>query len=70
MLRRKITLEIEKWHEECETGLLIDGARQVGKTTTIREFLKENNIKYVEFNLLDNRLAKDAFDTSYNMMVN
>ena len=66
MLRRKITAEIEKWYKESKTGLLIDGARQVGKTTIIREFLKENNIKYVEFNLLDNRLAKEAFDTSYN----
>ena len=66
MLRRKITAEIEKWYKESKTGLLIDGARQVGKTTAIREFLKENDIKYVELNLLDNHLVKEAFDTSYN----
>ena len=65
MLRRKITADIEKWYKESETGLLIDGVRQVGKTTTIIEFLKENNIEYVEFNLLDNHLVKEAFDTSY-----
>lgn len=66
MLRRKITAEIEKWYKESTTGLLIDGARQVGKTTAIREFLKENHIKYVEFNLLENHLVKEAFDTSFD----
>ena len=31
---------------------MVDGARQVGKTTIIRKILKENNFDYVEFNLL------------------
>ncbi len=66
MLKRKITAKIGKWYKESTTGLLIDGARQVGKTTAIREFLKENNIKYAEFNLLDNHLVREAFDTSYD----
>lgn len=66
MLKRKITKEIEKWYKDSSCGLLIDGARQVGKTTVIQEFLKNNCIRFSEFNLLENSLARDAFDTSYN----
>ncbi len=66
MLRRKIITEIERWYQESTSGLLIDGARQVGKTTAIREFLNENHIKHVEFNLLENHLVKEAFDTSFD----
>ncbi len=67
MLRRKITTEIEKWYRESSTGLLIDGARQVGKTTVIKQFLVENKINYAEFNLLENNLVKEAFDASYHV---
>ncbi len=52
MLKRKITQEIEKWYKDSSCGLLIDGARQVGKTTAIREFLKNNCLRFSEFNLL------------------
>ena len=40
MLERKITKQIEDWFQNKETGLLIDGARQIGKTTVIQNFLK------------------------------
>lgn len=39
-------------------ALLITGARQVGKTYIIRQFLKENFNSYVEFNLYENEMAK------------
>lgn len=52
MLKRKITKEVERWIRNGTTPLLIDGARQVGKTTTIREALKHEN--FVEFNLVEN----------------
>lgn len=46
--------------------MLIDGARQIGKTYLIREFLKENAESYIEFNLYENDLAKKAFETINN----
>lgn len=53
MLYRKIENKITEWIRNGEKALLIDGARQVGKTYIIRKTLKENHIDFIEFNLLD-----------------
>lgn len=66
MLFRKITEDIQKWYLNSSTGLLIDGARQIGKTTIIEDFLSRNNIDFIELNLLENKLALDAFNSSTN----
>ena len=55
MLYRKITKDIQKWYQNSSTGLLVDGARQIGKTTIIKDFLVRNNIDYKEFKLLQNK---------------
>ena len=52
MLRRKIEKDIINWLKNENKALLIDGARQVGKTYVIRKVLRENNYIYNEFNLL------------------
>ena len=52
MLNRKIEKDIINWLKNENKALLIDGARQVGKTYIIRKVLKENNYVYNEFNLL------------------
>ena len=45
--------------------LLIYGARQIEKTITIQEFLKKNKkTNYIEINLIENKLALEAFNTS------
>ncbi len=54
MLYRKIENIISSWIADDKRALLIDGARQVGKTFTIRKVLKAQNCEYIEFNLLDN----------------
>ena len=46
MLKRKIEEKMKLW-KESKYGLLIDGARQVGKTYIIREFLNNNFENYV-----------------------
>lgn len=66
MLKRKITQKIERWYKNSETALLIDGARQIGKTTIIEDFLETNKIKYAKLNLYENKIAKEAFNTSSN----
>lgn len=52
MLRRKIEKDILNWINSSKKALLIDGARQVGKTYIIRSVLEEKGCPYVEFNLL------------------
>ena len=66
MLYRKITKNMQEWYQNSSTGLLVDGARQIGKTTIIKDFLVRNNIDFIELNLLENKLALEAFNTATN----
>lgn len=52
MLRRKIEKKISKWIRDSKKALLIDGARQVGKTYIIRSVLENEGCEFIEFNLL------------------
>lgn len=53
MLHRKIETSIINWLKNEKKALLIDGARQVGKTYIIRKVLKDEHCDYIEFNLLE-----------------
>lgn len=53
MLVRKIEKNIIDWIENGKKALLIEGARQVGKTYIIRKCLEEKQKDYVEFNLIE-----------------
>lgn len=65
MLKRKAFTRILDWYNSnTKKALLVTGARQVGKTYLIREFLKKNAKSYIEFNLFENDLIKEAFDKS------
>ena len=66
MLYRKSYETIEKWVDDGKKALLIDGARQVGKTTIIRECLQNKKVNFIELNLFDNDLALMAFNNSHN----
>ena len=52
MLHRKIEKKISEWIKNSKKALLIDGARQVGKTYIIRSVLENEGCEYIEFNLL------------------
>lgn len=52
MLDRKIETSIVSWIKNDKKALLIDGARQVGKTYIIRKVLKKLGCEYIEFNLI------------------
>ncbi len=52
MLHRKIEDSIISWFRNDKKALLIDGARQVGKTYIIRKVLQELDCEYIEFNLI------------------
>ncbi|HBD05897.1 MAG TPA: AAA family ATPase, partial [Firmicutes bacterium] len=67
MLFRKAYKNLKKWYDSNnKKALLVDGARQVGKTFLIREFLKKNSNSFIELNLYENDLAKEAFKTINN----
>ena len=58
MLRRKAYDKLAFWKKnKTKQGLLVTGARQVGKTFLIREFAKQNYGHCVEINLIENRRA-------------
>ena len=63
MLRRRIDRTLREWKEsrgnEC---LIINGARQVGKTFSVREFGKECYQSFIELNFIENPMLISAFD--------
>ena len=53
MIKRKVENAIRRWIAESDKALLVSGARQVGKTYTIRQCLKDCGADYLEINLID-----------------
>lgn len=67
MLRRKAMDRLLYWKKHKTTqALLIDGARQVGKTYIVREFAREHYGHLAELNFIDNELAAQAISTAQN----
>ena len=64
MLKRKIEDKIFDWIETGKNALLIDGARQVGKTYVIRYCLEKAGADYIELNLIENSDALRALSVS------
>ena len=64
MLRRKIVEKLELWYESGrrKKAVLLTGARQVGKTTTVREFAKRHYRHFVEVNFVKRPIACKAFE--------
>lgn len=63
---RKITSKLVEWEKNCNKALLITGARQVGKTYIIRDFLKNTvgDENFIEFNLYENDIIKETIDNA------
>ena len=63
MLKPKIISELTDWKEgSTNKALLIKGARQVGKTTIVRQFAKANYKNFIEINFEQMPMARRAFD--------
>ena len=62
MLKRKVYQELLKWKENTGgKALCIIGARQIGKTTLIREFGKNEYEHFAEINFVTDEKAADIF---------
>lgn len=63
MLKRKIIDTLDKWYESGHyKAPLLYGARQVGKTTSVRMFAQKHYQHFVEVNFVKNPIARKAFD--------
>ncbi len=63
ILKRKINSALERWfNSKKETALLVMGARQVGKTTSIRDFGKKHYSSIIEMNFEEKPSLKAIFD--------
>lgn len=60
MLKRKIDNYIRNYYKTTRNALLVTGARQTGKTFSIREFGKTFK-SFIEINFVDNQEAAEAF---------
>lgn len=67
MLKRKAYEKLKEWKQTPnKKALCILGARQVGKTTIVREFAKENYSSLVEINFIKDESAKSIFDNAFD----
>ncbi len=56
--------ELEKWYKSDSKAILVTGARQIGKTYIINQFIKENCQSYVSVNLLENDSAAQVLNSA------
>ena len=64
MLKRKATKFIKKWVESKDKKcLIVQGARQTGKTYIVERFAEENYDEYVEINFKQIPSAMDIFSS-------
>ena len=63
MLKRKAIRNLKSWYKSThKKAALVTGARQVGKTTAIREFARQHYKHFVEINFVKRPVARQAFD--------
>lgn len=65
MFARKAWRRLEAWRSNPQhKALMITGARQIGKTTLVREFAKQYYDSFVELNFLEDRAAATVFENA------
>ena len=64
MIARKSEKKINDWINSSKKALLVNGARQVGKTFSIRRCLKELGCNYLEINLIEQPELVPVIETS------
>lgn len=68
MLNRKITRTLLDWKQKSDRkSLVISGARQIGKTYSVRAFAKEYYNSFVELNFIEHPEYKTIFEGSLDI---
>jgi predicted AAA+ superfamily ATPase len=65
MITRKVEKSINNWIQNSSKAMLVSGARQVGKTYTIRQCLKNSN--YLEINLIQQPELKPLLEKAMSV---
>lgn len=66
LLKRKIDAFLTEWKADPERKpLIVKGARQIGKTESIRQFARNNYANVIEINFVEQPKFKDIFDDGY-----
>lgn len=66
MLNRKIDTYLEEYYKRNNKALLITGARQTGKSYSIRNYGTTHYGSYIEINFIDRPEAKELFSKAKN----
>ena len=68
LLKRKIDADLAAWKQNPDRlPLIVKGARQIGKTESIRLFAKNNYKNVVEINFVLQKQVKDIFDDGFEV---
>ena len=67
MINRKAEKRINDWIDGSKKALLVSGARQVGKTYSIRRCLAEAGCNYLEINLIEQPELVPVFEQSMSV---
>ena len=68
MLKREIDSRLREWKaDKNHKALLLTGARQVGKTYSVRKFAEQEYENFVEINFIENESAQDIFSDVSNV---
>ena len=66
LLRRKIDRDLASWKSNPDRlPLIIKGARQIGKTESIRKFARENYAHVVEINFVLQKQFRGIFEDGF-----
>lgn len=67
-MNRKAIEELYKWKASVDRKpLIVQGARQVGKTWLMKEFAKEAYQKYAYVNFEDNDMLRQLFQNDFDI---
>lgn len=68
LLKRKIDEALSQWKQNPERlPLIVKGARQVGKTESIRQFARKNYDNVIEINFVLQKQFKSIFDNGFEV---
>ena len=68
LLKRKIDKFLIEWKKNPEKKpLVVKGARQIGKTASIKQFAENNYKNVIEINFVENKNYKDIFDDGFQV---
>lgn len=68
LLKRKIDTYLMEWKQNPERKpLIVKGARQIGKTASIRNFAQKHYKSVIEINFILQKQYKDIFDEGFEV---